>query len=162
MKKPQFALFLSACSALAIACDSTAEPDVSARVLTRIEISPVTSALRPGTESKVQITAWDQYGTRIVEPRHDAWIENTAYFTSAPEIANVSRAGAVTGVAPGVARITAVLSLGSVTATAVMTLTVYDPAEVAKPAGDLTASNVIEGTFGTGGHIAGLFSAKRR
>jgi hypothetical protein len=66
-------------------------------------------------------------------------VEKSVYFSSAPAIAEVSRTGLVKGLAPGEAKITAVLSLGEAVLTSTMLVTVYDPGAPGKVY-DLVAS----------------------
>ena len=128
------------CAALGIACGSetTLEPQ-RPRVFTRLEVAPTFAELlvfAPGNQVQLSIAAWDQTG----EPMQGA--DAATYSSSHSAIAGVSSSGVVTAAAPGTAVITATLTLGGITRTDSMTVTVYDGAvEYPEIAGvyDLTA-----------------------
>jgi hypothetical protein len=122
------ALMLLVCAAIGAACGSERglepeppfEPEPSP-VFTTLEVTPTAADLfdvAPGNTVQLTIGAWDQTGARM--PGTGA----ATYSSSAPAIAGVSSRGVVTAAAPGGAEITAALTLGGITRTASMTVTV--------------------------------------
>jgi len=120
MTRPSLTLILPLCLALAVACKGdSVGPE---RVLTTLEVSAnSTVPLFPETTSQLAISAWDQFGAPMLEHFGGEWAHKATYFSSAPEIAEVSSSGLVRGVAPGTAEITATLTLDGVTRTASVT-----------------------------------------
>jgi hypothetical protein len=130
MMKPSLTLILPLCVALAVACRSDGvgvEPQSQQqRVLNRLEVTPSSIGLFQGYTHQLTISAWDQYGAKMPEPVEGAWADKATFSSTAPEIAEVSSSGLVTGLAPGTAEITATLTLAGVTATASMTTSVWE------------------------------------
>jgi len=130
MTKRSLRLILPVFAALGVACGTDGDwaaaiasgPEPDPPVLTRIEVAPTDYALntvKPGNTLQLTIAAYDQAGAPM--PSTGA----ATYSSSAPAIAAVSGSGVVTAAARGTAEITAALTLGGITRTASMTVTVY-------------------------------------
>jgi plastocyanin len=134
MTKKSLTLVLLICTALAAACgrDGAFEPESPSPESPSPE-SPLFSTLRitpsgavlfssaPKNTVQLTVTAYDSKGERIANPGA------AAYSSSASAIAEVSDSGLVTGVAPGMARIVATLTIDGVTQTASVVVSVRDP-----------------------------------
>ena len=128
----------------------TRPPRPSERVLTTLEVTPLTADVcMPAPTNSVYLTLVprDQTGERMEVK------EGTAeYSSSAPEIAAVSDSGIVTAAAPGTAVITAVFTLGDSTRTASMSATVHEtPGEQPEISGVYDLAAVVtrwDGAFG--------------
>lgn len=120
MAKRLLRLTLPAFAALGVACGGLFEPEPP--VLSRLELTPTNDTLytaEPGNSLGLYLGAYDQAGAPM------QGTGAATYASSAPATAAVSSSGVVTAVTPGTAAITAVLTLGGVTRTASMTVTVY-------------------------------------
>lgn len=120
MTKRSLGLMLPVFVALGVACRNGLEPE--SRVLTRLEIRPNEAslfAIAPWDTLQLYSGAYDQAGVTI--PNTGA----STYFSSAPGIASVTSDGLVTAAAPGTAVITAGLTLGGITRTASINVTVH-------------------------------------
>jgi hypothetical protein len=111
-------LILLVFAALVVGCGT--EPRVLTSVLVRPTVHTL-STVAPGNTLQLNISAFDDAGSPI--PR----IDKATYSSSAPAIAAVSGSGVVTAAAPGIAKITAALTLGGVTRTDSMTVWVHTP-----------------------------------
>ncbi len=137
MTKRSLRLILPLTVALGVACGSDVGFDPGPRVFTGLNLTPTDTALSsvaPGNTLQLTLQPYDQTGATM--SRRDA----VTYSSNAPGIAEVSSSGAVTAATPGTAKITATLTVGGITRTASMTVTVYryDFSDVAG-AYDLTA-----------------------
>lgn len=128
MTRRSLTLTLPLCAALAVSCSDdhglgphTWESVPIPRELTRVEVAPVSSILLPGATQQVTIDAWDQFGEQMRERVPGEWASKLTYVSSAPAIVAVSSTGLVTAVAPGIATITASLTLANVSVTGSMT-----------------------------------------
>ncbi|CAN5266860.1 hypothetical protein BH23GEM2_BH23GEM2_26310 [soil metagenome] len=141
-------LILPLCVALAVACSGDGvgiEPQSQDRpVLSGITVTPPSSNLFPDYTSQLTIRAWDQFGKEIPEPFEGAWTDRITFSSGAPEIAEVSSRGLVTGLAPGTAEITATLALGGITRTASMLTEIWEQ-ESFSGVYDLTAPITADG-----------------
>jgi len=140
MTKRSLTLRVWLCAALAAACggengvgDNTVGPKAAAApdpppdtVLTRLEVTPDSSLLMPGNEEHLTINAWDQFGARLLHGTGGDWAGKATYVSSDSAVARVA-GGVVTGLAPGVARITASLTIARRTLTGSMTVKVGMP-----------------------------------
>jgi hypothetical protein len=105
------------------ACSDSAWLEAEPRVLARLEVQPKVAALAtvaPGDTVELKILAFDQGGATM-----SAGSSAATWSSSAPGVAGVNTDGVVTAAAPGTAEITATLTLGGVTRTASVTVTVY-------------------------------------
>jgi hypothetical protein len=131
MKKRSLTLLVWLSSALAAACggDNAAGPKPAAPelVLTRLEVAPDSTFLLPLDDQQLTISAWDQFGTRRVPRAGDDWAPEATYVSSDSAVARVASGGRVTGLTPGVARITASLTIANRTLTGSMTVKVGEP-----------------------------------
>ena len=156
MTKGAHASILLACAALGIACGSEtgfepARPDTGFRpdppspppASSTFLVRPIVAHLldiAPGNTVQLSVATYDSKGIQFLDSGA------ATYSSSDPAIASVSRGGVVTAAKPGMAVISATLSLGGTTQTAVMTATVHRGEEAPGPypeiAGvyDLTAS----------------------
>jgi hypothetical protein len=149
MTKRSLTPILLVCAAVGVACGSDGgfepkrppEPE-RPPVFTTVEVRPAVahlSTVAPGSSIQLSIVMWDQRGARM------PGAGPATYSSSAPAVAGVSSSGVVTAAAPGIAVITAALTLGGITRTASMIATVsgHDeaPGEHPEIAGvyDLTA-----------------------
>ena len=124
MTKLSLRLIQPLCLALAVACrGESVGPE---RVLTTLEVSPGRTTLFPGNTTQLTVSAGDQSGVPMLESFSGEWAGKATYVSSAPLIATVSGSGLVMGVAPGSAKITAMLTLAGVTRTASVTVTVLN------------------------------------
>jgi hypothetical protein len=96
-------------------------------VLTRLEVTPDSTALVQGYAYLLKVEARDQFGMKMVEDVGTTWADKVTYVSSAPSIAEVSGDGVVTAVAPGVATITASLTYAGGTAAGSVITTVDRP-----------------------------------
>src|SRR5262245_31193108 len=125
MTKRSLTLVVWLCAALAAACGSddgvapkSAAPEPAPDpVLTRLEVTPDSSFLWPGEEQQVTINAWDQFGASLLPDSGGDWAGEATYVSSDSAIARVAGGGVLTGLAPGVARITASLTIANRTRT---------------------------------------------
>jgi hypothetical protein len=109
------------CAALGAACGSGVEPEPPSEF--RLGVLPTDFALGTvGPGNTVQLTVWS-YDYAGAPTNHSS---EAGYSSSAPGIAEALSGGLVTAVAPGTAEITATLTLGGITRTASMTVTVHD------------------------------------
>jgi hypothetical protein len=123
------------CAALAAACGgdnavalkSVAPEPPPEVVLARVEVTPDSSFLLPGDHQQLTIDAWDQLGARLLHSPGGDWASEATYVSSDSAIARVAGGGMVTGFAPGVATITASLTLADRTVTDSMTVRVGMP-----------------------------------
>jgi hypothetical protein len=113
---------LLVCAAFGVACggaNGSFEPAQS--VFTTLDVTPADYALAsvaPGNTLQLTVRAYNQARQSM------DGTEVAAYSSSAPEIAGVSSSGFVSAGTPGTAEITAALTLGGVTRTASMRVTV--------------------------------------
>jgi plastocyanin len=122
MTRRSITLLLPLAATLGLACsDGGLGPDQSrpTRVLTRIEILPSSALITTGETRQLTITAWDQSNLPMTE--QSDWASKITYASSAPDVADVSSTGRLTGVTPGIAKITASLTVDGATATGTMT-----------------------------------------
>lgn len=127
MKKPSFTLGLLACCALGVACGDVGGPQVPfvPTAFATLDVEPSSTDLVLTVVDSVQLTITARDGTGAVMPA-----EGVAEFSSsAPDVAEVSGGGLVTAVAAGTAAITATLTMGRITRTAVMNVTVSELAD---------------------------------
>jgi Big-like domain-containing protein len=135
MTQRSLTLLVWFCAALAAACgdDNAVGPKSAATepppepVLARLEVTPDSSFLLPLDNQSLTINAWDQFGTRLVPGPGGDWASEATYVSSDSAIARVAGGGVVTGLAPGVATITASLTLADRTVTDSMTVRVGMP-----------------------------------
>jgi Big-like domain-containing protein len=124
MKNRSFTPMLLVGAALAIACGNEGPFDSNpAPPFTLLQIGPnrvALAAAAPG--NTVQLTVYALYRSNVPSLRTD----EATYSSSDPAIAEVTGLGFVTARAPGTAEITATLTLGGMTRTASMTVTVHD------------------------------------
>src|SRR5688500_4601700 len=122
-------LLLLVCAAAGIACrtESVSEPERAeperpepeyAPVFTRLELRPNVADLftEPGDTVRLSIAAWDENGQLMVPA-------TPTYCSNASAIAAVDTTGLVRAVAPGMAVITAEMTLNGVSRTASMIAT---------------------------------------
>ena len=122
-------------SALAAACGSDdgvgLKSDTSEAtrtpIFTRLELTPDSSLLMPLDDQWLTIDAWDQFGARLTHAAGGSWTWDATYVSSDSSVAWVSGMNGVTGLAPGVARITASLTIGERTHTDSMIVKVGMP-----------------------------------
>ena len=144
MTKRSLTLLAWLCAALAGACggdsgigdygvgpkspapDPAPEPAPEA-VVARLEVAPHSSFLMPGNEQQLTINAWDQFGARLLPGTGGDWAGEATYVSNDSAVARVAGGGRVTGLTPGVARITASLTIANRTLTDSMTVTVGTP-----------------------------------
>lgn len=122
MTKRSATPMLLLCAALCVGCGSAVEPEPPS-VFTRLEVLPTDFALgavAPGNTLQLTVWSYDYAGA----PTDNSF--EATYSSSAPGIAEALSGGLVTAVAPGTAEITAALTLGGITRTASMTVTVHD------------------------------------
>ena len=81
----------------------------------------------PGNEQQLTINAWDQFGARLLPGTGGDWAGEATYVSNDSAVARVAGGGRVTGLTPGVARITASLTIANRTLTDSMTVTVGTP-----------------------------------
>lgn len=96
-------------------------------VLAKLEVTPGSSTLIQGDTRQLVINAWDQFGTKLLNGSDAQWADKARFVSSDPRIARVSAIGEVIAQNPGVARITASLTLGDSTLTGSMTAQVDAP-----------------------------------
>ena len=77
----------------------------------------------PGDLDQLTIDAWDQFGARLLHDPDGEWAGEATYVSSDSAVVRVV-GGLLTGLAPGVARITASLTIGQRTLTDSMTVKV--------------------------------------
>ena len=117
-----------ACAVALIGCTSeqTVQPIAynppPAPVFTALELIPDSLWIPQGAEVQVFPQARDQWGSSMNVESPDS------YASSAPAIAAVNGWGLVTAVAPGTAAVSATVTMGGYTRSAVMTATVFDSA----------------------------------
>ena len=136
MTKRSLTLLVWLCAALGAACggDSGVGPKSAATeaprepVLARLEVAPDSSFLMPGNEQQLAINAWDQFGARLLPGPGGDWAGEATYVSSDSAVARVADDGRVTGLTPGLARITASLTIANRTVTGSMTVKVGLPA----------------------------------
>ena len=124
MTKRSLTLLAWLCAALAAACggDSGVGPKSAAPepapepVLARLEVTPDSSLLTLGEYQRLTINAWDQFGARLLPGPGDDWAPYATYVSSDSAVAQVY-GGVLNGLAPGVARITASLTIADSTLT---------------------------------------------
>ena len=134
MTKRSLTLLAWLCAALAAACggDSGVGPKSAAPepapepVLARLEVTPDSSLLTLGEYQRLTINAWDQFGARLLPGPGDDWSPYTTYVSSDSAVAQVY-GGVLNGLAVGVARITASLTINDRTLTDSMTVQVVMP-----------------------------------
>jgi len=122
MLKRSLRFILPIFAALGVACRRDIGFDPGPRVLTGLNITPTYAALSsvaPGNTLQLTLQPYDQTGA--IMSRRDAF----TYSSSAPAIAMVSSSGVVTAAGTGAARITAALTVGGITRTASMIVTVF-------------------------------------
>ena len=132
MTQRSLSLLVWLCAALAAACggDSGVGPTSAAPepapepVLARLEVTPDSSLLTLGEDQRLTITAWDQFGARLFG--RDDWAYDATYVISDSAVVRVYD-GMLTGLASGVARITASLTINDRTLTDSMTVQVVMP-----------------------------------
>jgi plastocyanin len=107
-------LVLALCAAFATACGSDAgvapEHQPPSPLLARVTVTPDGTLLTPGGTAQLVVEAWDGNDLRIVDSGD--WSERATYVSSDPGIAEVSISGRVTAITPGIAKITASLTIG--------------------------------------------------
>jgi len=134
MTQRSLTLLVWFCAALAAACgdDNAVGPKSAATepppepVLTRLEVTPDSSFLWPGDHQQLTINAWDQFGARLPHGPGGDWAGEATYVSSDSAVVRVA-GGVLTGLAPGVARITASLTIGDSTRTDSVTVYVDMP-----------------------------------
>ena len=132
MTKRSLTLLAWLCAALAAACggDSGVGPKSAAPepapepVLARLEVAPDSSLLTLGEYQRLTVNAWDQFGARLFG--RDDWATAATYVVSDSAVARVYD-GMLNGLAVGVARITASLTINDRTLTDSMTVQVVMP-----------------------------------
>ena len=144
MTKRSLTLLVWLCAALAAACggdngigdngvgDNGVEPKPAApeapeAVLARLDLTPDSSLLMPGGDQPLTINAWDQFGARLLPGPGSDWAGEATYVSSDSAVARVHGGGVLTGFAPGVARVTASLTIAHRTLTDSMTVKVGMP-----------------------------------
>ena len=132
MTQRSLSLLVWLCAALAAACggDSGVGPTSAAPepapepVLARLEVTPDSSLLTLGEDQRLTIKAWDQFGARLFS--RDDWAYDATYVISDSAVVRVYD-GMLTGLASGVARITASLTINDRTLTDSMPVQVVMP-----------------------------------
>jgi plastocyanin len=141
---PRF--ILSLCAALVVACriDSTVRPEpprlelprqespreeLPRQVLARIVVAPDAMVLALDSVVALTLDAWDQSGASMRQTYPRELADDATWVSDDPKIATVDGTGTVTAVAPGVARISATLSLSGVSISASMTTEVVPPSD---------------------------------
>ena len=132
MTQRSLTLLVWLCAALAAACGgdsgvgpTSAAPDPAPEpVLARLEVTPDSSLLTLGEDQRLTINAWDQFGARLFG--RDDWATAATYVISDSAVARLYD-GMLTGLALGVARITASLTINDRTLTDSMTVQVVMP-----------------------------------
>jgi hypothetical protein len=137
MTKRSLTLLVWLCAALAAACGgdnavalkSVAPEPPPGVVLARVEVTPDSSFLLPGDHQQLTIDAWDQLGARLLHSPGGDWASEATYVSSDSAVVRVV-GGLLTGLAPGVARITASLTIANRTLTDSMTVQVDTPTAI--------------------------------
>jgi hypothetical protein len=137
MTKRSLTLLAWLCAALAAACGgdnavalkSVAPEPPPEVVLARVEVTPDSSFLLPGDHQQLTIDAWDQLGARLLHSLGGDWASEATYVSSDSAVVRVV-GGLLTGLAPGVARITASLTIANRTLTDSMTVQVDTPTAI--------------------------------
>lgn len=133
---------------LIVACarDDVAGPQASVptnRVFTRLEITPGNIVLLPDSTSQLTIKALDQFGAQMLAAvdgnGNTDWAAKASYWNEDPQIVEVNSRGLVKGIAPGKARITALLTIGGETREVSTSVTVSGPSGFSAGVYDLTA-----------------------
>ena len=132
MTQRSLSLLVWLCAALAAACGgdsgvgpTSAGPEPAPEpVLARLEVTPDSSLLTLGEDQRLTINAWDQFGARLFG--RDDWAYDATYVISDSAVVRVYD-GMLTGLASGVARITASLTINDRTLTDSMTVQVVMP-----------------------------------
>lgn len=96
-------------------------------VLTRIEVTPDSSFLWSGDHQQLTINAWDQFGASLLHGSGDDWASEATYVSSDSAVGRVAGGGLLAALAPGVARITASLTIANRTLTDSLTVQVDMP-----------------------------------
>ncbi|HEX5076326.1 MAG TPA: hypothetical protein VFW03_24140 [Gemmatimonadaceae bacterium] len=96
-------------------------------VLARLQVTPDFSLLMPGDAQPLTIDAWDQFGARLLHGMSDNWAREGTYVSSDSAVARVDVGGVLIGLTPGVARISASLTIADSTLTDSMTVQVGTP-----------------------------------
>ena len=123
-----FAALVAACNSdNGVAVKSGNSETARKPVLTRLEVTPDSTFLLPLDDQQLTISAWDQFGTRLVPGSGGDWAGEATYVSSDSGVARVLSGGRVTGLTPGVARITASVTLNGLTLTDSMTVRVGEP-----------------------------------
>src|SRR5690242_11496068 len=135
MKQRSLTLLVWLTSALAAACNGDnavglkfvvpeppLEPPLEV-VLARVEVTPDSSFLMLGDVDQLTIDAWDQFGARLLHDPDGEWAGEATYVSSDPAVVRVV-GGLLTGLTPGVARITVSLTIADSTLTDSMTVQV--------------------------------------
>jgi plastocyanin len=106
-------LVLALCAAFT-ACGSDAgvapERQPTSRPLVSVSVAPDGILLTPGGTAQLVVEAWDEDALRIVDA--GSWSDRATYVSSDPGIVEVSNTGRVTAITPGIAKITASLTIG--------------------------------------------------
>ena len=133
MSKPYSRFILPFCAALVVACtsDRAIGPETPRHVLTRIEVAPGESVLALNSIHYLTLEAWDQSGASMPQTYPRELADEATWVSDDPQIATVDGNGVVKAVAPGVARISATLSLAGVSISASMTTKVVPPSDSA-------------------------------
>jgi hypothetical protein len=135
MTKRSLTLLAWLCAALAAACGGDnavgdnvvgLKPVAPVAVLVKLEITPDSSFLMPGDHQQLTINAWDQFGARLLPGPGGGWAGEATYVSSDSAVVRVA-GGVLTGLAPGVATITASLTIADSTRTDSMTVNVDMP-----------------------------------
>jgi hypothetical protein len=146
MTKPSLILALTLSLALGVACSredvsgpqSNSTAQLGAPVFTRLEVTPGSIQLVAEGTSQLVVKAWDQFGTPMLAPADgnaDGELANRTLFQSTDmRVVDVSSRGLVRGIASGIADIRATLTLGGITRTTSMHVSVDGPSGF--PAGD--------------------------
>jgi hypothetical protein len=131
MTNRSLTLLVWLCAALAAACGgdnavvakSTAPELPPERVLTRLELAPDSSLLTLRQDLRLTLKAWDQFGDTLFTAD---WARSAKYVISDSAVVRVDD-GILTGLAVGVARVTATLTINDRTLTDSITVTVVMP-----------------------------------
>jgi plastocyanin len=131
MIKRSLTRVLPLCAALAVACgsDGGLGPESAApkRVPARLEVTPNSKVLMLGEDWQLKVDAWDQFGEKLLDGYDGTWAGKATWVSSAPEIVQVGNSGTLMALAPGIATITASLTVADRAVTSSATVKVDPP-----------------------------------
>ena len=133
MTSPSSRLMLLLCAALLVGCtsDDAIAPEPVRHVLTGVVVAPGEIAIALDSAVDLTLNAWDQSGASMPRAYPTELADRAIWASDDSIVARVSNNGIVTGFAPGVAKITATLSIDGVSMAASMTTKVVEPNDTA-------------------------------